>query len=57
MKCLSNYSIFLYLFILIKGQPESVEMNQVSDLQASDDVIPAGVNDDDSEFSNEIVEM
>ena len=52
----------VYSDLLIKGQPpppppESVELKQVSNLQASVTVIPAGVKVDDSEFSNEIVEM
>ena len=48
--------------LLIKGQPppppyEPVELKQVSNLQASVTVISAGVKVDDSEFSNEIVEI
>ena len=48
--------------LLIKGQPppppyEPVELKQVSNLQASVTVIPAGVKVDDSEFDNEIVEI
>ena len=48
--------------LLIKGQPppppyEPVELKQVSNLQASVTVIPAGVKVDDSELSNEIVEI
>ena len=48
--------------LLIKGQPppppyEPVELKQVSNLQASVTVIPAGVKVDDSEFGNEIVEI
>ena len=48
--------------LVIKGQPppppyEPVELKQVSNLQASVTVIPAGVKVDDSEFDNEIVEI
>ena len=52
----------VYSDLLIKGQPppppyDPVELKQVSNLQASATVIPAGVKVDDCEFSNEIVEM
>ena len=52
----------VYSDLLIKGQPppppyEPVELKQVTNLQASVTVIPAGVKVDDSEFNNEIVEM
>ena len=52
----------VYSDLLIKGQPppppyEPLELKQVSNLQASATVIPAGVKVDDNEFSNEIVEM
>ena len=50
----------VYSNLLMKGQPppppyEPVELKQVSNLQASVTVIPAGVKVDDSEFGNEIV--
>ena len=52
----------IYSDHVMKGQPppppyEPVELKQVSNLQASATVIPAGVKVDDSEFDNEIVEM
>ena len=52
----------VYSDLLIKGQPppppyEPVQLKQVSNLQASVTVIPAGVKVDDNEFGNEIVEM
>ena len=52
----------VYSDLLIKGQPhpppyEPVELKQVSNLQASVTVIPAGVKVDDSEFDNEIVKI
>ena len=48
--------------LLIKGQPpappyEPLELKQVSNLQASVTVIPAGVKVDNNEFSNEVVEI
>ena len=52
----------VYSDLLIKGQPppppyEPVELKQVSNLQASVTVTPAGVKVDYSEFDNEIVEI
>ena len=47
---------------IIKGQPPPppytpVELKQVSNLQASVTVIPAGVKVDDSEFNKDTVEL
>ena len=57
----TKYTV-VYSDHIMKGQPppppyEPVELKQVSNLQASATVIPAGMKVDDSEFSNEIVEV